>query len=186
MSYARHVTACRAAILVALATIVVADAAHAQVREPIRITASAAANQRADTLEARLEPLLGSPARWLEAARMQRRAAELRGDDPRAAASWARAAWFYAGARQFGTSRQMLERSAEHAIAGGDVQLAAKSWIDAALVALEDGREDLVPGYVGRTRRVLSSPLLTAQQRDTILQRIDGAPRLAVYFAPGR
>ena len=187
MTYVRCLPAVSRRALLALAVAVtVAPAAHAQVRAPIRITASIEANSRADALEARAETLLVAPGTWMEAARLQRRAAELRGDDGRAAQSWARAGWFYAGARDFGASRQMMERAAQHAMADGDVERAAGAFIDAALIAIEDGRDDLVPTYVGRTRRVLASPLLTTDQRGTILQRIEGAPRLAVYFAPGR
>ena len=183
MSSARFSPAIRRCGLVLVAIALAAPAAHAQVRDPILITA-AAANSRADTLEARLETLLGTPDTWREAAKLQRRAAELRGDDPRATKSWSRAGWFYAGTRDYGLARQMHERAAQHAMAGGDVERAAQCLIDAALVALEDQRTDLVPRFVQRTRRLADSPLLTAAQRSTIIERVEGAPRLAQHWTP--
>ena len=86
-------------------------ATETQTLAPVRTTASIG-NARADTLEARATALLRNTSRWAEAARLQRTAAELRGDDPRAVESFTRAAWMYGGARRLTPARQMMERAA--------------------------------------------------------------------------
>jgi hypothetical protein len=142
-------------------------------------TIAAARNADADTLESRATVALRRRDGWWDAARLQRRAAERRGDDPRAVESYARAAWMYSGAGRLGTARQMMERAAERAAMGGDVERAAGSYLDAALIAVEAKREDLVPGLVARARRLIDSPILPAAQRASLLQRIERAPVLA-------
>lgn len=139
-------------------------------------------NARADTLEAFATVALRGRDGWREAARLQRRAAELRGDDVRAVESYERAAWLYGGAGLLGSARQMMERAAQRALMGGDVERAAGAYLDAALIAIEDDREDLVPGLVRRTRRLLESPVLPTERRDLLLRRIDGAPALAQHW----
>lgn len=152
-----------------------------QVLDPVRTTTSLR-NARADTLEARATALLRGNDGWRMAARVQRQAAELRGDDPRAVESFTRAAWMYSGAGRLGLAREMMERAAERAAMGGDVEKAAGAFLDAALIAIEADREDLVPGLVRRTRRLIDSPVLPPERRGVLLQRIDGVPVLAQHW----
>jgi hypothetical protein len=138
----------------------------------------------ADSLEAQAVRLSAKPGRWLDASRLQRRAARLRGDDPQAVGAWSRAAWFYAGSGKLDLARRMMEEAARHAATVGDVERGASAWLDAALIAAEDGRSDLVPGLLRRMRLVSESPLLPESRREVILARAGGEPRLARYQRP--
>ena len=140
-------------------------------------------NVEADGLEARAATLDGIPGKWREAAQLHRRAGELRGDDPRAVQSFRLASWAYSAAKDQGTARVMMERAAEHAAAGGDVERAAASYIDAALIAATDERYDVVPGLLRKTKAMLASPLLASDRRAQLLERIEGTPRLAQAWA---
>lgn len=155
-----------------------------EVREPLDTvrTVVSRRNAEADALERQATAMLRRSNGWREAAKLQRRAAELRGDDPRAVDSFVRAAWMYSGAGRAGTARQMMERAAERAMVGGDVERAATALVDAAVIAVESRREDLVPALVRRTRRLLDSPLLPAEQRARLLERVEGSPVLASYW----
>lgn len=151
------------------------------VLDPIRTVASRRSAE-ADALETRATDMLRRAGGWRDAAQLQRRAAELRGDDPRAVDSFVRAAWMYSGAGRAGSARQMMERAAERAMLGGDVERAATALVDAAIIAVESQREDLVPALVGRTRRLLDSPLLPTDRRARLLERVQGTPALASYW----
>ena len=72
----------------------------------------------------------------------------------------------------------MMERAAETAALIGHVERAATCYIDAAVIAAEGGRADLVAGLLDRTRALASSPALTAERRQLILGRIGEIPRL--------
>jgi hypothetical protein len=89
------------------------------------------------------------------------------------------AAWLYAAARDLGRARQMLERAAERAAAGGDVERAANSYVDAALVAVQGGRYDQVARVMRKLAALLESPILPPETRDLLHRRINGSPRLA-------
>ena len=136
-------------------------------------------NEQADRLEARAVILYGIPGKWRTAAQLHRRAGELREDDPRAVQSFRLASWAYSAARDQGTARVMMERAAERAAAGGDVERAASSYVDAALIAATDERYDVVPGLLRKTKAMLASPLLASDRRAMLLERIEGTPRLA-------
>ena len=169
---------------VALVTAVLAPAAVASAQlslTPVQIESgeSAARNTEADALETEALRNYGSPSHWIEAARLHRRAAALRADDPRAVESWRLAAWAYSAAGDQGVARTMMEKAAERAAAAGDVESAANSYIDATLIALEGMRSDRVPDLIRKTRVLASSPLLSADRRASILRRIGEAPPLA-------
>jgi hypothetical protein len=156
----------------------------AQRPDTVRIIAFERTQALADTFEARATRLAAKPDGWRDAASLQRRAAGLRGDDPRAVESWSRAAWLYAGAGKLGLARRMMEEAARHAAAGGDVERSASAYLDAALIAVEEGRVDLVPALLQRMRRVSESPLLTIESRRLLLARASSEPRLARYATP--
>jgi hypothetical protein len=148
---------------------------------PVQIEADRLARQnaRADTLEEQARTLY-SNARWyVDAARLHRRAAALRGVDPRAVASFRSAAWLYSVAGIHQVARDMMEQAAERAKSVGDVEGAANSYIDAAFLAIASGREDQVPAILRRVHAVLGSPILPAERRASVLQRIGGASQLA-------
>jgi hypothetical protein len=178
------VSICRRAVLLG-SVLFIATTVTAQPVSPTRQAAPSSARLLPDSLEARAERLSANTNGWLDAARLQRRAATLRGDDTSAVDAWSRAAWFYAGAGKLGPARQMLVHSAEHAVAGGDVERAVVAYLDAALIAAEDGRTDLVPGLLRRMRLVAASPLLATPRREQLLARAGTEPRLA-QFAPVR
>ena len=73
------------------------------------------ANERADLLEARAEQLRASPRWYLDAARLYRRAALLRGTDARAVGNFRSAAWMYSAAGNNGLASQLMEKAAERA-----------------------------------------------------------------------
>jgi hypothetical protein len=151
--------------------------------QPVRVEAEATRltrdNARADTLESWAVRYYNVPREWRRAAQYQERSAALRGDDPRAAESWRLAAWLYMGAKDPGYARFMMKHAAEHAAANGNVELAANSYIDAAVLAIGAGREGEAPQLVHKARAVLDSPLLPADRRATILERIVGQVQLA-------
>lgn len=104
--------------------------------------------------------MYGSPSRFIDAARLLKRAAKLRGEDPRAATNFRSAAWMYSAAGQNSSAREMMELAAERSLVVGDVEQAATSFIDAAELALASGREDKVPLLIRRARAAVKSPLI--------------------------
>ena len=174
-----HATFAAVAILAVAAT---PEQAHAQqALEPVKVHAptSKIANPSADALAAQASEQYASPKRWREAARLHRRAAELHGQDPQAVPQYRMAAWLYSAAGDLANARAMMERAGERAAAVGDIDAAANAYVDAALFALDDGRDDRLPALVQRARVLADAPLLPETRRTAILQRIDGAPRLA-------
>ena len=155
---------------------------HAQqALEPVKVHAGSSkiANPSADALAAEAKQHYANPKRWREAAKLHRRAAELHGADPQAVEQWRMAAWLYSASRDFASARAMMERAGEQAAAVGDIDAAANAYVDAALFALSDGRDDRLAALVQRARVLADAPLLPGARRSAILERIDGAPRLA-------
>jgi hypothetical protein len=155
---------------------------------PVQVEADrlATANARADSLEERARAMYSTPIWYIDAARLHRRAAGMRGNDPRAVASFRSAAWLYSIAGQHNVAKSMMEEAADRAKSVGDIEGAANSYIDAAFLAIASGREDQVPTILSRTHAVLKSPLLTQERRASILQRIGDAPRLAKLDSAAR
>ena len=167
---------------VLLALTAFAPTAHAQqTLSPMRIESDRVAsdNARADSLEARAREMYSTSRWYIVAARLHRRAALLRGDDPKAVESFRSAAWLYSVAGKHQLAREMMENAAERATAFGDVEGAANAYIDAAYLAIESSRQDQVPDILARMHAVLSSPLLTESRRAGILKRIGDAPSIA-------
>ncbi len=165
-----------------LAIVVTPGVTHAQqALDPVKVHAGSSkiANPAADALSAQAREHYATPKRWREAARLHRRAAELHGDDPQAVAQWRMAAWLYGASRDYASARAMMERAGDQAASVGDIDAAANAYVDAALFAINDGREDRLPTLVQRARVLADAPLLPEARRSAILQRIDGAPRLA-------
>jgi hypothetical protein len=141
-------------------------------------------NARADELEASAAALYNSPREWQTVAQLHRRAAGIRGDDPRAVQSWLKAAWAYSAVGDLGNAQAMMERAAERAAAGGDVGQAANSYVDAALIAVEEKRGDQVPGLLRKTLLLLGSPQFPADRRADVLWRMGGEAGVAKACNP--
>lgn len=136
-------------------------------------------NARADALEEFARTLYSTPWRYREAAELHQRAAMIRGDDPRSVDSYRSAAWAYSSARNNGLATRMMVKAAEHAAKVGRIEEAANAYIDAALLALANDREDKVPALLSRMHTVLSAPLLPEERRMKILARVGSDTRVA-------
>jgi hypothetical protein len=132
----------------------------------------------ADTLDIRAMKLYGSSNQWRTAAKLHARAAQLRGDDIRAVASWRQAAWLYAALGDNGQAREMMRRAAEHATEIGDIEAALGAYVDAAHLAMIANQPERAGELLRRARTLLNSPLLTSSQRQTVLRRVTEIPRL--------
>jgi hypothetical protein len=83
---------------------------------------SAQPGPTADELEARAAALHEQPARYAEAARLYKRAAQLRGEhDPIALKDLRMAAYLFGYSNQLFDARKAMESVAERALARGDV-----------------------------------------------------------------
>lgn len=155
---------------------------------PVQIEGTVASEQKtlADRLDAEAAALRGSPKRYFEAGQLHRRAALLRGNDSAAVSSFRSAAWMFSAAGENGHARVMMEKAAERAADVGDVERAANCLIDAALLAAASGREDKVPGLLGRMHALLTSPLLADERRSSILQRVGASATLATVEPAGQ
>ena len=128
-------------VYVVLAMLVVPDTAGAQQPlSPVEVEASRAEseNARADALEAYARTLYSTPKRFAEAARLHQRAAQIRGSDPRAAASFRSAALVYSAIGNNGLATKLMAKAGEQAALSGRIEEAANFYIDAALLAVED------------------------------------------------
>ena len=152
---------------------------------PVQIEAQRVSDRivLADKLDIEANALYGTPKRYFEAGVLHRRAALLRGIDTTAVASYRAAAWAFSAAGAHSHARVMMERAADRAADVGDVERAANCFIDAALLAVADGREDRLPMLLGRMHAVLTSPLLPADRRSGILERVGISPTLALVDA---
>ena len=168
----------RRIIALSACLVLVAPVARAQGAQRVPITSGASARDhaRADELERRVQPLLQLKSKWGEAARLQQRAAMLRGDDPRAVMSLRHAAFYNEAVGHHTIARTLMERAAACAEENGEVALAAESLIDAAFLAVEERRSDLVPDFVRRARRLTASSHLRPDVRDALLARLGDAP----------
>jgi hypothetical protein len=148
---------------------------------PVEVGAaqSVSENARADTLDEWARALYSTPSKFRDAAKLHQRAAMVRGEDPRAAASYRSAAWLYSAAHDDGMATKMMVKAADRAAESGRVADAANFYIDAALLAVADERYDKVPTILSRVHVVLSAPALAEEQRTEILRRIGGDTRVA-------
>lgn len=150
-------------------------AASAQQRiDPVRVVVS---NTRADELDARATAYEQSGDTRLvgKAAGMREKAAELRApDDPRGFTSLRTAAHLRYGRGQKLAASSLMERAADHASGRGDVYNAAEAYILAAIVNSELRSADPVHvrALVDRGTLLMTSPLLSAPQRESLRGRI--------------
>ena len=169
-----------AAALIAALSAGAPVAIHGQgVLAPVRVTVDQGVE--ADALDRQAAERYGTPREWRTAARLHERAAALRGPaDASASESLEMAAHLYRAAGDLGKARSAMERAASHAAARGDVVTAANAYVDAGLLALENGRDDQVATLARKAETIAYSPLLSELQRATIMNRVGYSQLLAV------
>ncbi|MEX2528824.1 MAG: hypothetical protein WEA09_14430 [Gemmatimonadota bacterium] len=129
---------------------------------------------RAQELEAQAQELMTERTSWKDAARALRQAAQLREEgDPQAVSNLmtgARLA-FYTGDDRGALSD--LKQAGDRALAMGDVNTAAHAYLDAAWIGMQLSRPEVVTEYTHRADLLTRSPLLSADHRAAIQQRIE-------------
>ncbi len=139
-------------------------------------------DEEAAALEAEAKALHDQPKEYRQAAELYLDAASLRAiGDPLHVTDQVMAArlLYYAGEES--RAQAVMARAGEDALAAGDVVTAATAMLDAAWIALqrEDGRTVL--DLAERAELLMASPLVEADVRKAILDRIDrNADRISV------
>jgi hypothetical protein len=170
-----------------LATVFGAPASvRAQERlEPVVVTATS--NARADSLLAQAITYQDSLRHLDRAARLHEQSAALRSaDDPQTAKSLRSAAanWYYYGDRS--RARDDMEHAARQAMARGDVMTAANAYVDAAVIAAELGQAARVADLGRKGEILISSPLLTPEQRTALRDRVTRGHEVAMALLGDR
>jgi hypothetical protein len=128
-------------------------------------------------LNQRAMELYETPARWEEAAKLHVAAARhLDANDAGQFFGYQRGGLLYFYVGDFADARKNLERAAEVADATGDLVTAANAWVDAAFAAIAEGYAGKKREFVRNARALADSDLMTAEERDAVVRRIDGAP----------
>jgi hypothetical protein len=169
----------RSATFAAAVTLAVPGAISAQTPlETVKITAARSAE--ANALSEKAASLYSTSRKFKDAARLHMRAADLRAPgDAKGFDDLSMAAHLYWAAGDVSRAQESMERAAEHAAARGDIVAAARSYVDAGLLAIEDRHTDRVPELARKAELLASSPLLTEGQRAEIMRRV-GSPKVAV------
>jgi hypothetical protein len=164
--------------MVLLATVGLPGAAAAQYRLPT-IVSSAKADSLHDAAVG-----LAAAGRWRDAARLFRRSAEFRAaEDPLGPRCLTDAAALAYAAGDHSAARADMAHAAERALARGDLEAAAQSYLDAAWIAQQQQNPRQVWELGHRAEILAESPLLSESDRGAILRRIDRVPgptRLAI------
>jgi hypothetical protein len=127
---------------------------------------------KADSLHEAAEIMAQTTHRWRDAASLHRQAAALRpAGDPLGFRCLTVAAHLSFASNDLSSAQSDMVAAAEQALARGDVEKAAHAYADAAWVAKERKNPGQVWTLGGRAEILASSPLLSATQRATILQR---------------
>jgi hypothetical protein len=146
-------------------------AARAQMLEPIRVTESRVKAEKLDS-----QALSYEVNDWLQlkkAARLREEAAELRAaEDPNGVVSlyWAARDSYYGGDPR--AARVLMERTADRAIAIGDVLNAATAYTEAAYISADLNDAEHVRAFAAKARLLSNSPMLTEDQRDALRTRL--------------
>ena len=147
--------------------------ATAQQKLPlVRVTASTA---YADDLALRAESLSTSLQHFKKAAELFERSAEARqAGDARAVTCLRSAAMlrYNSGNKQKGLT--LMEKAGDRAIRLGDVVIAAHAYIDAAVIAAELRQGARAIDLSERAVLLTKSPLLSADQRNALVERMNG------------
>lgn len=158
----------------ALFTLLAIPAAPADAQaalQPITVTEQ---QSRADALDKEAEGYERSDwSRIRKAAHLREKAAELREDgDVLKSASlyWAARDRYYSDDPK--AARSLMLRSAEHALAVGDVITAANAFTDAAYISTDLRDVQSTKVYATRAHLLASSPMLSGPQRSELLSRL--------------
>lgn len=160
--------------LLAIALVLLATPVAGEAQEIVwQPTIHATIGDGPDVLRAEAVELFENPARTREAAHVLRRESEKRtADDPES---------FFAlavGGRMFGytgrllDAQKMIEEAASVALARGEIERAAHTFVDAAWVARKRGKESKVRELVYRANLLTESPYLDDDARAAIQRRI--------------
>ncbi len=139
-----------------------------------------AAALRADEVHEKALALHAVPNRAFDAAQLHLQAVALRAaNDSKAIDDLALAAHMFGYAKRPLDAKRTMERAADRALSIGDVVRAAQALVDATFMADEQRNRSEV-NRLGRKALLLAeSPLLNADQRLTITERIAKNPRVA-------
>jgi hypothetical protein len=150
-----------------LATLALPSTAASQYRLPT-ITAVA----KADSLHEAAEIMAQTTHRWRDAASLHRQAAALRpADDSLGFRCLTVAGHLSFASNDLSSAQRDMVAAAEQALARGDIEKAAQAYTDAAWLAKEQKNPGEVWSLGSQAEVLASSPLLSAAQRATILQR---------------
>ena len=146
--------------------------ASAQMRlDPVRVTASRVAE--ANALSDKALSFYSTPSKYKYAATLHLRAASLRApSDAKGYEDLNMAAHLFRAAGAVWNAREAMEKAAAHAAARGDVVAAAKSYVDAGFLAIEERRTDRVPALAMKAELLAKSPLISDEQRASIMNRV--------------
>jgi tetratricopeptide (TPR) repeat protein len=132
--------------------------------------------EEAAALEARAWALRDLMDERHEAARLYRKAAELRPDhDPQKVQNLREAARMSHYAGRSDRAIRDAEAAATAALRQGDVIEAGQAYVDAAWLAAQTGDRDRTEALLQEARLLASSPLLAQEERQDLLRRIDTA-----------
>lgn len=128
--------------------------------------------EQASSLEALADEAARDLQTFDEAARLYRKAAEVRGHSPESVQNRILAAHldYYLG--DHSDAADGLADAAETAMSWDDVRTAAHAFLDAAWVALEDGRNRLARRLALEADRLSHSPLMARTDRQLVQSRI--------------
>ncbi len=160
----------------AFAAIAIARPAVAQDRPSYELAAIEVSVMH-NSLHQQAMELYEFPERWMEAGDLHKQAAEsLRKNAAGQYFGFSRAALLYFHAGEFDDARRSMEKAAHVAEATGDVLTAANAYVDAAFIAIAEGFAGKKREFVAEARDLAGSELLTLDQREQVIRRIEGAP----------
>lgn len=126
---------------------------------------------RSQELQRNAQDMFTTPDHWQDAAALLTHAARLRPvGDPEKQRMLATAARLYAYRGNAGLALYWMQRGAEQALAGGDVLTAAQTFTEAAYLAGDRGDWGKVKQLAQRVATLAGSPLLSADQRESIMR----------------
>ena len=164
-----------------------AQSTHANPVAAAQLSPPAIAGAIADSLQEQAERLYALPAAWGAAARLLLESAALRpGGDPRRLESMRMAARLFGYSSLWRDARSTMTAAADELLAFGDLVGAAQAEVDAAFMALRQGRITEALQLAARARWLAGQPGMEAGQRAAILARVDGSPRAAERSAGSR
>ena len=149
-----------------------ASATAQQKLPPVRVVASTA---YADELAIRAESLSTNLTQFKKAAELFERSAEARQpNDARAVTCLRSAATLRYNSGNKAKGLTLMEKAGDRAISLGDVMIAAHAYIDAAVIASELRQGTRAVELGERAVLLAKSPLLSADQRSALLERMNG------------